>query len=221
MKLVCLVVLVTGAILPRMDAFASTMPPFPRLTGPVVDDAGLLPAATRQNLSEELARYAAQTGNQLVVVTLPTLKGYPIDSYGYQLGRYWGIGQKGKNNGVLLIIDRAEHQIRIEVGYGMEGTLTDAQSSEIIRNVMVPYFKAKEDSAGILAGVHAILSAMGGAQSMQGKTAPHPQRAHVNGLTLLLMFFAITILFSGMRGRSAGQGFFMGILFGLLSGGGL
>src|SRR6185437_12973832 len=114
------------------------MPPFPALTGPVVDEAHLLPEDVLSQLSQKLAAYSRQNGTQLVVVTLPTLNGYPIEYYGYQLGRHWGIGQKGKNNGVLLIVDAGERQVRIEVGYGLEGTLTDAQSFLIIHNVITP-----------------------------------------------------------------------------------
>src|SRR6185437_1014984 len=102
------------------------MPPFPALSGPVVDEAHLLPGEVLEQLSRKLATYAQDNGTQVVVVTLPTLKGYPLEDYGYQLGRHWGIGQKGKNNGVLLIVDAGEKQMRIEVGYGLEGTLTDA-----------------------------------------------------------------------------------------------
>ena len=89
------------------------MPPFPELTGPVVDDAHLLPAGALNELSQKLAAYSQQNGTQLVVVTLPTLNGYPIEDYGYQLGRHWGIGQKGKNNGVLLIVDAGERKVRV------------------------------------------------------------------------------------------------------------
>src|SRR5487761_859510 len=138
------------------------MPAFPALTGPVVDQAHLLPADVFNSLSQKLAAYANSTGTQLVVVTLPTLKGYPIEYYGYQLGRHWGIGQKGKNNGVLLIVDAGERQVRIEVGYGLEGTLTDAQSFLIIHNVITPRFRRGDYAGGITAGTDAILGVLGG-----------------------------------------------------------
>ncbi len=221
-RILCLLVLVGGVALAD-TAPPAGMPPFPRLTGPVVDNAGLLPEATRNTLAQQLANYAQQTGNQLVVVTLPSLDGYPIDSYGYQLGRHWGIGQKGKDNGVLLIIDAKEHQMRIEVGYGLEGRLTDAASSEIIRNVIAPRFRAGDYPGGILSGVKAILVTIGGSSAAVtgGNEAPPPaHRAGISGFTLLLMFFAFSVLLSGMRGRRGGQGFWMGIMIGLLSGGG-
>ena len=110
----------------------------------------------------KLAAYSQANGAQVVVVTLPTLKGYPIEYYGYQLGRHWGIGQKGKNNGVLLIVDAGERQMRIEVGYGLEGTLTDAQSFQIIHNVITPRFRKGDYAGGITAGADAILAVLGG-----------------------------------------------------------
>src|SRR5579864_8087355 len=94
------------------------MPPFPALSGPVVDQAGLLSDNQREFISAKLRNYDTASGNQLVVVTQKTLDGYPIEQYGYELGRHWGIGQKGKDTGALLIVDADEHKLRIEVGYG-------------------------------------------------------------------------------------------------------
>ncbi len=101
-------------------------PSFPRLSGRVVDDAHILSAATQSELTAMLARHEQATGEQVVVVTLPSLQGYSIEDFGYQLGRDWGIGQKDKNTGALLIVAPKEHKVRIEVGYGLEGKLTDA-----------------------------------------------------------------------------------------------
>ena len=101
-------------------------PKFPTLTGRVVDDAGVLDASTQSQLTDMLAAHERATGEQVVVVTLDSLQGFSIEDYGYQLGRYWGIGQKGKNTGAILIVAPKEHKVRIEVGYGLEGTLTDA-----------------------------------------------------------------------------------------------
>ncbi|HEV2321022.1 MAG TPA: TPM domain-containing protein, partial [Gammaproteobacteria bacterium] len=114
------------------------MPPFPALTGPVVDGANLLSADDQYAITQKLAAYDRGSGNQVVVVTVPTLNGYPIEQWGYQLGRHWGIGEKGKNTGAILIVDSGEKKLRIEVGYGLEGTLTDAVSDNIIRNIIVP-----------------------------------------------------------------------------------
>src|SRR5579862_2174307 len=116
-------------------------PKFPPLTGRVVDDAGVLDASTQSRLTDMLAAHERATGEQVVVVTLASLQGFSIEDFGYQLGRYWGIGQRGKNNGVLLIVAPKERKVRIEVGYGLEGTLTDATSRWIIENDILPSFK--------------------------------------------------------------------------------
>ena len=98
---------------------------FPPLTGRVVDSAHVLSADAQQQLTSELADLETKTGRQVVVVTLPSLQGDAIEDYGYQLGRAWGIGQKGQNNGALFIVAPSEHKVRVEVGYGLEPVLTD------------------------------------------------------------------------------------------------
>jgi uncharacterized protein len=135
---------------------------FPPLTGRVVDDAHILSAGTQENLTALLAQEEKQTGNQIVVATLPSLQGVTIEQYGYQLGRAWGIGQKGKNNGAILIVVPSEHKLRIEVGYGLEGELTDAQSRVIIEEFMRPAFRRGDYDAGVTAGAQAIIKVLGG-----------------------------------------------------------
>ena len=128
-------------------------PSFPQLTGRIVDQAGVLDAGVRARLDEKLAQLERNTTTQLVVVTLRSLQGYDIADYGYRLGRQWGIGQKGSNNGALLIVVPSERNVRIEVGYGLEGTLTDAVSHLIIQNAMLPRFRAGDFAGGIERGV--------------------------------------------------------------------
>ncbi|KEY97607.1 methanol dehydrogenase, partial [Sphingomonas sp. BHC-A] len=122
---------------------------FPKLTGRVVDDAALLSPQQEQALTDKLAALERQSGRQLVVATLPDLQGYDISDYGYRLGRAWGIGDKEKNEGALLIVAPNERKVRIEVGYGLEGIMTDALSSQIIRNAITPRFKAGDLPGGI------------------------------------------------------------------------
>jgi uncharacterized protein len=186
------------------NAPAASMPAFPALSGPVVDDAHLLPADAFQQLSQRLAGYAQANGTQVVVVTLPTLDGYPIDEYGYQLGRHWGIGQKGKNNGVLLIVDSGERQVRIEVGYGLEGTLTDAQSFLIIHNVITPRFRKGDYAGGITAGADAILSVLGG-RPLAAEQQPARERGGTGFLMFLILLFVLSPLLRVLLGR--GQGY--------------
>jgi uncharacterized protein len=137
-------------------------PNFPVLSGRVVDDAGILDAPTIQNLTGMLGKHEQATGEQVVVVTLKSLDGYAIEDFGYQLGRKWEIGQKGKNTGAMLIVVPSEHKVRIEVGYGLEGKLTDAISRTIIDGDILPNFRRGDFNAGVLAGTASILTVLGG-----------------------------------------------------------
>ncbi len=144
-------------------------PNFPQLTGRVVDEAGILSPSTRGGLTELLAQHERATGEQVVVVTLKSLQGYSVEDFGYQLGRHWNIGQKDKNTGALLIVAPSERKVRIEVGYGLEGKLTDATSRAIIERDIVPAFRRGDYNAGVVAGTASILTVLGdataGAQS--------------------------------------------------------
>jgi uncharacterized protein len=135
---------------------------FPALTGRVVDNAGLLSAAESAALTESLAGLEAKTTDQLVIVTLKSLQGAPIEDYGYQLGRNWQIGQKDKNSGALLIVAKTEQKVRIEVGYGLEGTLTDALTRYIIESSILPRFKAGDFAGGIKQGTERIIQVLTG-----------------------------------------------------------
>jgi uncharacterized protein len=149
------------ALMAAAPALASG-PSFPPLSGRVVDDAHILTDSTQSKLTAMLARHEQATGEQVVVVTLPSLQGYSIEDFGYQLGRNWGIGQKDKNTGALLIVAPKEHKVRIEVGYGLEGKLTDAMSRVIIERDILPEFKRGDFNAGVLAGTTTLLKVLGG-----------------------------------------------------------
>jgi len=155
--LLAVLILLIGFVLP-----AAAEPPIPALTGRVVDQAGILDSATSDSISDQLAGFESSTTIQVVVVTLADLKGYPIEDWGLALGRGWGIGQKGKNNGVLLIVAPNDRELRIEVGYGLEGQIPDATANSIIQQEIIPYFKRGDLKGGVRAGVNAILSALGG-----------------------------------------------------------
>ncbi len=135
---------------------------FPQLTGRVVDAAGILSLDTERELTELLKNHENATTNQVVVVTVPSLQGYSIERYGVELGRQWGIGQEGKDNGVLLLVAPNERKVRIEVGYGLESTLTDASSKTIIERVILPRFRDGNMNDGIRSGAMAIVAVLGG-----------------------------------------------------------
>lgn len=132
-------------------------PSFPALTGRVVDAANILPADEKARLEQKLAGLEAQSRRQLVVATLPDLQGYEIADYSNRLFRAWGLGSKERNDGVLLVVAPNERKLRIEVGYGLEGIITDGLSSLIIQNVIVPKFKAGDMPGGIEAGTDALI----------------------------------------------------------------
>lgn len=193
---------------------------FPQLTGRVVDNAQMIEPSVREQLTQQLAAHENATGEQLVVVTLPDLQGAEIADYGYQLGRHWGIGQKDKNNGALLIVARAERKLRIEVGYGLEDRLTDAQSSVIINQVITPAFKTGNFSKGISDGVAAMLVVLGGSPLDEPSTAYESNGGqddfasrHPGVFVFLVVLFILTIFVLQMlgilpagRGGSGGSG---------------
>lgn len=195
-------------------AFTATAakPDFPKLTGRVVDNADMLSPDTQNRLTRMLAALEQANGDQVVVVTLPDLGGDSIETYGYQLGRAWGIGQKKKDNGALLIIAKKERAIRIEVGYGLEGQLTDARSSVIIHRIIEPAFKQGDFDSGVLQGTAAIVKTLGGkppselvdqaSQAMQH----HEQAERGPSLGHTLMFFVLMVAIIALFGGGGGGG---------------
>ncbi len=145
------------ALLHASAAVAQAMT-FPDLTGHVVDQANLLPADTRQALEQKLAALEQKSGIQFVVATLSSLQGQEIEPYSNALFRHWALGEKTKNNGVLLVVAPKEKKVRIEVGYGLEGTLTDALSKIVIVNAIAPRFKAGDFPGGISRGVDDVIT---------------------------------------------------------------
>jgi uncharacterized protein len=189
---------------------ALAAPTFPPLTGRVVDDANVLSEQTRAQLTEKLQSLEDRTTRQLVVVTLPSLQGYDIADYGYQLGRAWGIGQKKDNNGVLFIIVPSEHKVRIEVGYGLEPILTDALSEVILSEKVIPKFRSGDVEGGIVDGTDAIIEQLTlDAPAAKARVAAAENQTHktqINPIVLLLLiFFVVSILSRVFRGtRSSG-----------------
>ena len=199
---------------------------FPALSGRVVDGANLLDAHTRTQLGQMLEAHEQASGEQVVVATVADLQGLAIEDYGYQLGRHWGIGQKGKDNGALLIVAPNERKVRIEVGYGLEERLTDAQSSVIINRIILPAFKRGEFSQGIVQGAAAMLQVLGGnplAQASRASAAEgegEPPSLWAIGLFILLVVVVLYLQGLGGGGRRGGPGGGFGGGFGGLGGGG-
>jgi uncharacterized protein len=153
-----LIAVVVGLILAG-SAMAQT---FPSLTGRVVDEAGILDQPARDALTEQLAALETKTTDQLVVVTVRSLQGLAIEEYGVRLARQWQIGQKNKNNGVVLLVAPTDRKVRIEVGYGLEGTLPDAVSNFIIQQSILPRFRDNDMPGGIARGIDDIINVLTG-----------------------------------------------------------
>ena len=135
---------------------------FPQLTGRVVDQANVMSPQSRSEIEAKLKDLEDKSSIQLVVATVKSLEGSDIETYANELFRYWKLGEAKKNNGILLLVAPNEHKVRIEVGYGLEGTLTDALSSVIISSAIIPRFKANDFSGGIERGVDGIMSVLSG-----------------------------------------------------------
>jgi uncharacterized protein len=183
-------------------------PTFPALTGRVVDEAHVLDANARGTVERKLADVESKSGRQLVVVTLKSLQGYEIEDYGYRLGRAWGIGEKGKNTGALLIVAPNEHRVRIEVGYGLEGTLTDAVSRLIIENAILPRFRANDFSGGIQRGVDDLTQVLtGDVEDFKRRAAEQhsgPAGSAGVGQFIWIILFLGLWLFAVLRSRRRG-----------------
>lgn len=200
----------------------ATKPGFPALTGRVVDGAGLLDAATIAQLGKDLAAHEAATSEQVVVVTVPSLGGMPIEDFGYQLGRLWGIGQKDKSNGALLIVSRDDRKLRIEVGYGLEGKLTDAQSSVIINQIITPAFRQNDYAGGISRGVAAIIEVLNTDPGEAPVRAPVETGSNPLELFIgfMILLFIVFVRFNPFRRKQTVGGVILGALTGQILGGG-
>jgi len=188
---------------------ALAAPKFPPLTGRVVDDANVLSPQAEAKLTTELADLEARTTRQLVVATVPDLQGYEIEDYGYQLLRTWGIGQKGENNGVILLVAPKERAVRVEVGYGLEPVLTDALSSVILQERVLPRFKAGDMEGGIVSGAEALVQQLtlpdDQAKARVAQAVAKPQ-AQGDGFGIPTIIFILVVFFilSRLTGRRRG-----------------
>ncbi|MBV1707372.1 MAG: TPM domain-containing protein [Hyphomicrobiales bacterium] len=199
---------------------------FPPLTGRVVDAAHVINATTMTRLDSQLQALESKSSIQLVVATVPSLQGQDIDTFANEMFRAWKLGQKTTNNGVLLLVVPKEHQVRIEVGYGLEGTLTDVLSNIIITHAIVPRFKQGDLSGGISSGVDDIIAVLSGdktnwvaRQPVRPDNRSSPVNLLVFGFLLLLfMFMNWRAQVSGGRRASMGASFAGGMIGGMLGG---
>jgi uncharacterized protein len=187
-------------LLTAFQVYALDVPP---LTGRVVDLAGVLPAQDAEQLTAQLKAHEEHTGNQVAVLILPSLEGEPLEEYSHRIATTWKLGRKGIDNGALLFIALKERKLRIEVGYGLEGTLTDLRSSRIIRQEIVPRFKAGDIPGGVRAGTEAILKTIEGtyqaADEPRGLPALHSGVFEYVVIGIIVGFLAGMILSQGLK----------------------
>lgn len=184
-------------------------PEFPALTGRIVDNANLLDAEARARIEQKLKAHEDKTSDQLVVATLPSLQGYTIEEFGNRLLRAWKLGDQAKNNGVLLLVAPSERKVRIEVGYGLEGALTDALSKVIITTAVAPKFKNGDFAGGIEGGVDAILSILtGDAEEWQRRAKVRDDDSSwvetLAVIFVMIMVFVLIASFMQEFGRASG-----------------
>ena len=204
-------------------AVAQSSPAFPPLTGHVVDAAGIVDAQTSGALDTKLRDLEEKSGIQLVVATVPSLGGQEIEPYANALFRSWKLGEARKNNGVLLLVAPNEKRVRIEVGYGLEGTLTDALSKIIITNAITPRFKAGDFSGGIQRGVEDIVTVLT-TDAAEWQKRPSLRAEEPDLIDTLMPLFVILLFVfvlwvmirnargqagSNLRGRRGGGGVFL------------
>ena len=180
-------------------------PSYPALTGRVVDGADLLASDVRQRLEDKLKAHEDKTSDQVVVATVPSLQDVTIEDFANGLFRHWKLGQKAKNNGALLIVAPKERKVRIEVGYGLEGALTDALSKVIITTAIAPKFKTGDFAGGIEAGVDAILTILAGdAEEWQRKAEVRSDESTPGEdiAVIIAMIFIFIFVVAFIRGLS-------------------
>lgn len=190
---------------------------YPQLSGRVVDQANILSADAKRSLETKLSELEAKSGIQLVVATVRSLEGQEIEPYANGLFRTWQLGEKAKNNGVLLLVAPNERRVRIEVGYGLEGTLTDALSKVIITNAITPRFKAGDFSDGIVRGVDDIITVLTtDASDWEKRPSLRIDNAPANDVAIVIWLLIGTFVLTGMIVSSNFRWFVLTILGNIL-----
>lgn len=219
MRLRLATLLLAACLLAAGGAFA--VPAIPAARGYVNDTAGLLSPQTRSQVEAFLADFRRSDSTQIAVLTIPSLEGEDLEGYSVRVAQAWGIGQKGKDNGALLLVAKEERAVRIEVGYGLEDRLTDLLAGRIVDQEIVPRFKQGDFDGGVKAGVQAMTDAVRGAYKGDGATQRKKQRFPYEAL-LWLLFLGPGVLrmFAGGRSGHRRGGFYGGGFGGFGGGGG-
>jgi uncharacterized protein len=198
------------------SAFALQVPP---LVAHVNDTADMLSPAAEQALEQKLGNYEQKSQHQFALLTIDSLDGDALEDFSIRTVEAWKLGKKGKDDGLLLLVVKNDHKLRIEVGYGLEGDVTDAFSARVIRNVLTPALRAGKAEQGIDQAFDVLMQKASGDVVPDAAVAPpKPQRSGsspfaIIALLFFLLPFILPLLFS--RGRSRGAGWMLGGLGGL------
>ncbi|HXI08064.1 MAG: TPM domain-containing protein [Bradyrhizobium sp.] len=180
----------------------------PQLTGRVIDQTGTLSSGDVAQLSQKLADLQTRKGSQIAVLIVPTTEGEPIEQFSLRVAEAWKIGRKKVDDGALLVVAKNDRRLRIEIGYGLEGVLTDVTSKRIIDEIITPKFKSGDFAGGLSAGIDKMIGLI------NGEKLPEPEPAHWNGdgfnfdvFNPFWLFFAFVIsgIFRSMLGRLMGS----------------
>ncbi|MGZ3534227.1 MAG: TPM domain-containing protein, partial [Thermodesulfobacteriota bacterium] len=175
----------------------------PRLQGYVNDYAGMISPSAKSKIEQGLKAFEQSDSTQLVILTIPSLEGENIEEFSIKVAEAWKIGQQQKDNGILLIVSKQERKIRIEVGRGLEGRLTDLMAGRIIDQVITPRFKQGDFDAGFIAGASALISATRGEFKAEQRPIQRKQKGFPPFLTFLL-FLGVFVLILGSLSRIVG-----------------
>lgn len=201
-------------LISALAALASALPALeaPDLAGPVNDLAGVIDAATKQELASYLTAVSGQTGVQVGVLTVPSLEGDAIEAFSMRVAEKWKLGQKDKDNGAILVVSVADRALRIEVGYGLEAELTDLKCGLIIRNVIAPAFRSGDYSKGISDGARNIVGIATGNAEIVAEAVRNPQEGSdgaAAGPAVIFFVIFVLIMLSGLGKRKSGIGPFV------------
>jgi len=192
-------------LLVAFATFAQKLPPKPEHQL-VLDSTGALSSGERQMLESKLDAYNDSTSTQIAVVILHNVQGDDINDFAQKLGRAWGVGQKGKNNGIVILVGLDDRKVSIQTGYGAEGAVTDAATNEIIHNDIIPNFKQQAYYAGLDAATDDVMKLMKGEYKGTGQQhyTRREQQPSGGGGAFVIIFIVIFILIIIFRGRGGG-----------------
>jgi uncharacterized protein len=199
------IILPALAVLFLTGAVAHAVLDVPGLKGRVNDYAGMLSSATIQSLESELKEFEQTDSTQIVVLTVPSLEGEAIEDFSIRVAEAWKIGHKGSDNGAILVIAQKDRQMRIEVGYGLEGRLTDLVSGQIIRNVIAPEFKAGDYDKGVLDGINAMIATVRGEYKQADRQHLSPGAKNPSQVLIFMIVFLFLIAKLGRIRRLVGS----------------